>query len=292
MLALIAGSGSMPGRIVDRLLARGSEVRIFALEGEQVSLSGDVPLQRFRVETLGSLLADLKAAAIREVCFVGGVRRPVIDPRRVDAATAPLLERLVAARGSGDDAALRTVVALFEEAGLFVVAAHDVLPEVLPDVGVPTTAKPSDADGADAARGAAIVAALGQADVGQACVVAEGQALAVEAAPGTDWMLDSLVLGGQAPGWTAPARSATVPTQPDALGAEVSRGLLYKAPKPGQDRRVDLPTIGLGTVERAATLGLRGIVIEAGGVMGLDVDEVIAAADAAGLFLWIREPGA
>ena len=99
---------------------------------------------------------------------------------------------------------------------------------------------------------------MGVADVGQACIVARRQALAIEAMPGTDWMLASLK---------------------DTRDGLPEGGLLFKAPKPGQDRRVDLPAIGPETIRAAAEAGLRGIVIEAGGVMLLDRAEAIAAAD-------------
>ena len=68
--------------------------------------------------------------------------------------------------------------------------------------------------------------------------------------------------------------------------------MLFKGPKPGQDRRIDLPAIGPATVAGAAAAGLAGIAVEAGGVMILDRAETIAAADAAGLFLWVRPHGA
>ena len=68
------------------------------------------------------------------------------------------------------------------------------------------------------------------------------------------------------------------------------RGVLYKGPKPGQDRRLDLPAVGPGTLRGAAAAGLAGVVVEAGGVMILDHAATVAAADAAGLFLWAREP--
>ena len=67
--------------------------------------------------------------------------------------------------------------------------------------------------------------------------------------------------------------------------------MLFKAPKPGQDRRVDLPAIGPGTLEGAAAAGLAGVAVEAGGVMILGFAATVAAADAAGLFLWAREAG-
>ena len=115
--------------------------------------------------------------------------------------------------------------------------------------------------------------ALGAVDVGQGAVVAQGLCLGVEALPGTDAMLDFVAHTG-----------ATL--RPDPKGA---RGLLYKAPKPGQDRRVDLPAIGPATVAQAAAAGLAGIAWAAGGVLLLDRAATIAAAQESGLFLWSRE---
>ena len=58
-----------------------------------------------------------------------------------------------------------------------------------------------------------------------------------------------------------------------------------KAPKPGQDLRVDMPAIGPDTVAQAAAAGLAGIVIAAGGVLILDRASTCARAETAGLFL-------
>jgi hypothetical protein len=99
--------------------------------------------------------------------------------------------------------------------------------------------------------------------------VAQGLCLAVEALPGTDAML------------------AQVAALPEALRPR-RQGLLYKAAKPGQDRRVDLPTIGLGTMRQAAAAGLAGVVFQAGSVICLDQPALRAEAEAQGLFLWAR----
>lgn len=271
MLALIAGQGRLPGLLLTATEAAGKEVLLAALHGAEPSLPR-AP-EWFRVEQLGSFLARLKAAGVTEVCFAGGLVRPAIDPSQIDAATLPLMERIAFAAAAGDDAALRIVLTIFEEHGFAVLGAHEVVPDLVPDEGIATVVKPDEADASDAARGEAIAAALGRADVGQACVVAGGQALAVEAMPGTAWMLRSL----------ASLRAET--------GAEGRKGLLFKAPKPGQERRMDLPAIGPDTVEQAEATGLKGIVIEAGGVMVLDLPEVVRRADAAGLFLWVRQSG-
>ncbi len=119
-----------------------------------------------------------------------------------------------------------------------------------------------------------MVAALGPLDLGLGAVVAQGLCLAVETLPGTDAMLDF-----------AAAHAGALRPDPKA-----GRGVFYKAPKPGQDRRIDLPTLGPATVARAAKAGLAGIAWEAGGVILLDRAAMVAAAEAAGLFLWAREP--
>lgn len=133
-----------------------------------------------------------------------------------------------------------------------------------------TRARPGEGDARDAARAARIVAALGAVDVGQAAVVAQGICLGVETIQGTDVLLDFV------------ARTAAR-HRPDPEGL---RGVLFKGPKPIQDRRLDLPAVGPDTVAGAARAGLAGIALAAGGVMLLDRDRTVAEADRAGLFLW------
>ncbi|WP_170358387.1 LpxI family protein [Ruegeria arenilitoris] len=261
MLALIAGTGALPGEVVARLSDRPL---ICAMEGfTPDALIADIV---FPLEQLGSFLADLKARGVTQICMAGAVRRPAIDPSRIDAATMPLVPVLQQAMMSGDDGALRAVIGIFENSGLTVRAAHEIAPALLPELGCLTETQPSEAELSDADRAAGILRAMGAADIGQACAVSKGQALAVESIYGTDWMLQSLT------------------QRPDAGG-----GVLFKAPKPDQDRRADLPTIGPGTVSGAVTAGLAGIVIEKGGVIVLQQDRVIDECNRLGLFLYVRE---
>jgi len=268
MLALIAGEGALPHILFDHLTSRGMSPLIVEMQGFPAAIDGGKVL-RFRVEHLGSLLADLKARGITELCLAGHVQRPKLDPNAVDALTQPYVATITQAIQAGDDGALRAIVTIFEAAGFSLLAADDLLPGLLPATGVPSQLKPDQRHAADAARACRIVGALGSVDVGQGCVVAGGQALALEGFGGTDWMLASLA-GDRRP-------------------AGPKGGLFLKAPKPGQDRRVDLPVIGPQTVAAVAAAGLDGIVIEAGGVMVLDADATVQACDTHGLFLWVRE---
>jgi hypothetical protein len=267
-LALIAGTGALP-----RLLAEAMDepFLIAEMQGFASELSGREPV-RFRIERLAPFLDHLLDVGVGRVVLAGAMRRPQIEPELFDARTATLVPRLVAAMQAGDDAMLRAVIGIFEDWGFEVVGAGQVAPDLVPGPGV-LTGTVGAQDEADAARAAAIVAALGAADLGQGAVVVQGLCLAVETLPGTDAMLDFAARHGG--------------LRPDPAGG---RGVVYKAPKPGQDLRVDQPVIGPETVACAAAGGLAGIAWEAGGILLLDRAATIAAAEASGLFLWAREP--
>lgn len=163
----------------------------------------------------------------------------------------------------GDDGALRIVIGLLEAAGFEVVGAHEAAPDLLPPAGVLTRVQPGAAAIAAARLGDRVSLEQGARDFGQACVIRDGAVLAREDDAGTDAMIDAL---------------------DGAVG-----GMLYKAEKPGQDHRADLPVVGPRTARGAVQAGLSGIVLVGGGVMTLDRAEMIEALDAAGLFLWVRE---
>lgn len=263
-LALIAGRGRLPALV--------AEAAPGALICEMEGTVSDAPGERlsWRAERLGTLLGTLRDRGVSRVCLCGALHRPRLDLAAVDGATMPLLGRIAAALPRGDDALLRAAVAVFEEAGLDVVAPQDLRPDLLPPEGVLEGEVSSDAR-RDAERAEAILRALAPADVGQGCVVAQGLCLAVEALPGTDHMLG--VVAGL--GAHRPDRGR-------------GRGLLMKAPKSSQDRRVDLPAIGPETMRGAASAGLAGVVVEARGVMVLELEATREAAREAGLFLWVR----
>lgn len=260
--ALIAGEG----RLAPAIAATLDAPLVYALD----HLKPQVEARPFRLERLVPFLDELLDQGVTQVVFAGAIRRPRIEPDLFDARTMTIVPRILMGMQSGDDAALRAVLDVFEESGLKVLSVDEILPELVPGEGV-LAGEPSARDQKDAARAAQIVQGLGPLDVGQGAVVAQGLCLAIEALPGTQAMLEFAALHSG--------------LKPDPKGA---KGVLYKAPKPGQDRRIDLPTIGPDTVAQVAEAGLGGIVWQAGGVIVLEREAAIAAANAAGLFLWAR----
>lgn len=297
MLTLIAGEGQLPVDVVRALKAQGTNFRLCQLEGHPIDAlaRGSDPVTQFRVERLGSFIADLVEWGVKEVCFVGRISRPKIDPALIDEATMPMVGPIVSAIRSGDDAGLRVVAKFFEHAGISIKSVIDIVPEMLPAEGVLTQKKPDEYQERDAERGKQIIAALSVADVGQSCVVADGQALAIEAIAGTDWMLQTLAPPAPSQdhvddtlAWAneriANARAGHG-TRPDNLDMG---GVLIKTAKPDQDIRFDLPTVGPGTIKAMKRAKLAGLVIEAGRVLVVDRDRTVADADAAGMFIWVR----
>jgi len=302
-LALIAGQGGLPPHLVRIMLARGEVPVICEIEQFPSDVTGELPRLGFRLETLGSFLATAKEIGVTQVCMAGAMRRPPIDPSLIDAATMPLVPKVQAAlANAGDDSTLRIFTQIFEEAGLTVVGAADIDPSLLPSEGV--TGSLPDGIKADIAAAEAALADLSAADQGQAVVVRAGQVVAREDARGTDAMLSDLcpemsdhgfpddpfeavgnMLDSVADWLSGPVAEARV-NAPKAEG-----GILFKAPKEGQELRVDMPLIGLKTAMRAAEAVLSGIVIEAGGVMVLNPEGVAPVLRGHNMFLWVRPRG-
>lgn len=260
-LAVIIGDGLLPKLVLDATDARAVTLHGICQQAVQYS---DIEA---RFEQLGGLFSSLRAAEVTDVCFAGAMGRPALDPSLFDAETLALLPRLMPLLGQGDDALLRGVIAVFEEAGFVVRAPHEVVPGLLVQNGVLTQTQPSAQDIEDAARGQAVLEALSPLDVGQGCVTCAGQVLGIEALYGTDALLAGV----------AGLRSSRQPS---------TGGVFIKRAKDGQDLRVDLPTIGPDTVEAVLAAGLSGMHLQADRVQILDRETVMARADAAGLVIW------
>lgn len=269
VLGIVAGGGALPAALAAHLAASGAPYYVARITPFADPVLSAHPGGDFALGEMGARFAALKAAGCAQVVIIGIVKRPDFSDLNPDGVMLSLMPRFIAAGQAGDDGLLREVVAVFEEQGFAIVGAEAVLGELLAPAGPLGAHSPSQSAEADIAKAAALVADLGRWDIGQGAVVCEGLVLAVEAQEGTDAML---------------ARVAQLPA-PVRGDAKARRGVLVKRPKPQQERRVDLPVIGVETIHRAAAAGLAGVAVEAGGALLSDRAGLIAAADAAGLFV-------
>jgi DUF1009 family protein len=263
-LGIIAGGGDLPGQVAQAAIAAGRAVFIAALETfADPRVVAPYPHQFFRLGAIGAIRNVLREKSCQDIVMIGPVKRPSILALRPDAEGVRLLGKIGKAAFAGDDGLLAAIINVLSEDGFRVLGAHDILANVLGPEGLLTQIGPDAAAMADVNRGIAVLKIIGAADIGQGCVVQQGIVLAVEAVEGTDAMLGRIApVARPGPG-----------------------GVLVKLAKPGQDRRADLPTIGVNTIRNAAAAGLVGVAFEAGGTILAERDSTIAAANAAGLFL-------
>lgn len=218
---------------------------------------------------MGARISSLREAGCDALVMIGRVPRVDFSTLQWDEGGRAMIPALAAAAPQGDDALLRALLSEHEKQGFRMIGAEEAMAELLAQPGAwgAHVAAPHMRDLSHAAK---IAGAIGGMDIGQGAVVCAGLVLAVEAQEGTDAML---------------RRVAQLPA--DIRGApDARRGVLVKRPKPTQERRIDLPVIGVRTIQGAAAAGLAGVAVEAGGALVARREEVIAAADEAGMFVY------
>ena len=263
-LGIIAGSGRLPLQLIESCRNIKRPFFVLALEGyADLAAIGEAPHAIIRLGAVGEALSCLRHSGASELVLAGSVKRPSFAALRPDITGAKLLARIGKAYLSGDDAVLRCVIHFLEEEGFKIIGINDVLHELITPLGQLGKITPDVCAKSDIAIGLKVANTLGQYDIGQAVVVENGYVLGVEAAEGTDALIERCRI----------------------LKKEPRGGVLIKACKPHQDKRADLPAIGIATVEKIAQAGFAGIAIHAGASITLDRGKMIEKADALGIFV-------
>jgi UDP-2,3-diacylglucosamine hydrolase len=269
-LAMLCGGGNLPLAVADKVKGGGRPVVLFPLRGAAEGLAVErFPHHWLHIGQIGKFLRLARASGCRDVVFIGALVRPSLWQVHLDLKGLSVLPRVIAAYRGGDNYLLSGISKLLEDEGLRLVGAHEVAPSILVPEGTLGRAQASERDREDIGLGLDYLQAAGKFDIGQAVVVAGRHVLAVEAAEGTDAML------GRVAEMRANGR----------LRAPRGSGVLVKAPKPAQDRRFDLPSIGPQTVEGANRAGLAGIAVVAGSTIAADLEQLVTAADRAKVFV-------
>ena len=239
-LGLIAGQGDVPRLIAEHFRDAGTPPLIIMIKGFESDWARSFDHEVCGIAEFGKVLNCLRAHGCERVSFIGNIKRPDFSSLKPDLKGVSLLPRIVAAARKGDDALLNAVVGVFEQEGFHVVGAHELLTSLTHPAGLLNSVPVDEIDKSDVRLAYDIAGEIGRLDIGQGCVVAEGLVLAVEAQEGTDEMLKR------------------VAKLPEAIrGTEDNRsGALVKRPKPIQDKRVDLPTIGPSFTRKPAFLKL------------------------------------
>lgn len=269
-LAIICGAGNLPFAVADAVMQRGRRVVLFAVRGwADPQRVADYPHYWGALGQFGWFCRVTRKEGCRDLVIIGSVVRPALSQIRLDFGTVRVFPRIIGAFRGGDNHMLSGLMRIMEDHGFRLLGAHEVAPEILVPEGLLGERTPSAGDQGDIDRGLALIRAIGVFDVGQAAVVSGNHVLGVEAIEGTDSLL---------------ARIAEL-RRLGRIRAPAGSGVLVKAPKPGQDRRFDLPAIGPQTVEGVARAGLAGLAVVAGQTIVAEPQAVAMAADRQKVFV-------
>jgi hypothetical protein len=267
-LAVIAGSGKLPSLLISYLKQSNRSFVVIGLDGNaSPSIARGTNHIFVRLGELGKALAFLKQNQVKELVFAGKLQRPSLASIKPDMKGIAFLGKLglgILKSGAGDDKILSQLIKLLEGQGFKVIGPEKLLPSLLTPPGVLSKLKPTKQDLQDIKLGKSVLSAISPSDVGQAVIVENSYVLGIEAAEGTD----NLIL------------------RCGKLRKEKTRsGILIKMKKAGQETRIDLPSIGVQTIESAHKAGLKGLALEAKHSLIIDLDAVIKRANELKLFL-------
>jgi hypothetical protein len=268
-LGIIAGGGVLPRLLIEHCQEEGRDYFVIAIENnaDKAIFTPQIPHQWIRIGQAGTGFKLFAEQGIEEVVMIGTIRRPTVADLVPDIRTATFFAK-IGLKSLGDDGILRAVIKEVESENMRVIGIHEVMPELLVKSGVLSKHKPDKQAQADVERGIEAALALGKLDIGQSVVVQQGLVLGVEGIEGTDELIK---------------RCGT-------YQRKGSGGVLVKLRKPQQDMRIDLPTIGVKTIENLHAAGLRGVAVHAGNALIVDEPEVLKLADKYGIFVLGIEP--
>ncbi|GGD89362.1 hypothetical protein GCM10011390_05200 [Aureimonas endophytica] len=268
-LGIAGGGGSLPRVVADAAAANGWSPHLLGVGDGLATDWSPYPSRRMPWGQLGDGLAWLRDKGAHRLVLCGTISvRPDFRSIFPSIRTLLMLPQILSVVRGGDDSLLRAATRAFEARGFEVVGVQEIVPALLAPAGRIAGPAATVADEAAIERGFGAAAMLGALDIGQAAVASAERVIALEAIEGTREMLK---------------RVADLHRRGRIGRSE--RCVLVKRCKPGQDRRLDLPSIGAATVEEAANAGLSGIAISAGEALMLDYDDLRRMADARRIFV-------
>lgn len=263
-IGIISGSGILPQLVADAARSVGIKPYMILLKGSaEKHLEKNPDHQWSNVTAVGKILAYFREYDVRRIILVGGMERPPLLSLIPDLTGAKLLSRILKLDKTGDDSLLKEIIKFLEEEHFQVIGIQDIAPDILTPKNILTKKVPNDRQNSDINYGYEVALNIGKLDIGQSVIVQDGEILGLEAAEGTSELIKrcaKLQRGGKG-------------------------GILIKICKPSQDKRIDLPTIGIHTIEKLSSLGYAGVVLSSGDSIILNKEDVVELADKHKMFI-------
>lgn len=258
-IGLIAGSGQFPFELIKAAKNKGIDIDVVAHIGETDPGITDLAAKTswVKVGQIGKIIKFFKQSDVKQAIFLGGIKR--VNIFSIIFTDLIALKILANMRSFRDDEMLRAITNEIEKEGIKILSPACILDNFLIPAGMHTKKSLTKEERASARLGWEVAEKIGQLDIGQTIIVKDRIVVAVEAIEGTD---SAIKRAGEIAG------KGTV---------------VVKIPKQDQDMRLDIPSIGLKTIESLKTAGASVLVLKAKGVMVLEPHKVFDMADKAGI---------
>ena len=265
-LAIIAGGGDLPGKLINHLINTKQDFYVIGIIGHvRTDLLENVSHSLIRIGQAGLGISILKREKIKNIVMIGNVKLPSFLELRPDLRTFFFFLRVIiksAFKFIGDNKILSNAASELEKEGFKIVGIDELLTDIIAPVGILGSVPMNKKLAEDVRIGIGAALELGRLDKGQAVIVKSGKIIMREDRRGTAELINRV-----------------------KMLSDSNNAILIKLKKPGQDTRLDLPTIGIETVKQASEAKFVGIVIQAGATIIVNRNSMIKEADKSGLFI-------
>jgi DUF1009 family protein len=261
MIGLIFGETDFPKKILKKIKKIKKKYLIIDLTKKKF-FKKDNNSHSISIGQIGKIINILKKNNCKRVLFAGKVYKPNFSKLKLDIVGVFYIPRIIKASKIVDVSILIEVINIFKKEKIKTVNSLMFTPELSLLKGVHTRTKPNNEDKKDISIAISTLRRLNNYNFSQGAVVRNSKILAIEGNSGTQNMLQNI-----------------------KKKKNTTKGVLVKFPKTKQDLRVDLPTIGLKTLNQCKKVGLRGIVLKNKKNVCLDKKKLINFANKNKIFI-------
>jgi DUF1009 family protein len=254
-IALIAGDGELPVNLAKNASESGHEVTAISLcpDNKRELEKHCKKVFSCGAGEAGKILNILQSEGLKQLTFIGKVSKTMLLRNlRLDSKAISILKQ---AKRLNDDSLMILLIDELKQIGVDVIDQTLFLREYFPQKGVIGKHQPDELQQIDIEYGFQIAKAIGGIDLGQTVVVQDKMVLAVEAIEGTDRAIE----------------------RGCKLGSK--KAVVVKVAKPEQDKRFDVPAVGMRTLKNMQRCGGKVLAIEAGETFVVEKEKMIEFAD-------------
>lgn len=254
-VGIIAGAGELPVLVAQNAAAQGRKPIIIQITKTDEQRFAEIPCEvhPYGVGQIQKITRKLLDLNVKELVIIGKIEPSILLRRfQVDATTLKILAQN---RGQKPATIVSAVLEHFQEAGLSILTQDHFLSHLLPEPGVLTKQKPNDAQWGDINTGITTARKIADLDIGQTVVLKNQIVLAIEAIEGTDTTIER---GGNLGG----------------KGVVVA-----KAAAKNHDFRVDVPTVGMRTLQTLHSVKGSVLAVEARRTFVMEPETLFQQAD-------------